>query len=146
VEHSLGASDLPLQKAGGFDEEFETYGLTSDAGDVVALIDGRASAEEIAESSNADEFAVLKLLAALTTLGLVHPEEAAPAADLRRPSPAFREPKRERRLGRADRESRDRTLGDRRGERGIRVGGAGAGAAGSPRRRDCASRRPYPDR
>ena len=95
VEHALGASDLPLLKAGGFDEEFETYGLTSDAGDVVALIDGRASAEEIAESSNADEFAVLKLLAALTTLGLVHPEEAAPAADLRRPSAAVREPKRE---------------------------------------------------
>ena len=95
VEHSLGASDLPLLKAGGFDEEFETFGLTSDAGAVVALIDGRASAEEIAENSNADEFAVLKLLAALTTLGLVHPEEAAPAADLRRPSPAVREPKRE---------------------------------------------------
>src|SRR5204863_9280129 len=68
--------------------------LTSDAGAVVALIDGRASAEEIAESSNADEFAVLKLLAALTTLGLVHPEEAEPAADLRRSSPPVREPER----------------------------------------------------
>jgi septal ring-binding cell division protein DamX len=95
VEHALGAPDLPLVKAGGFDEEFETYGLTSDAGDVVALIDGRASAEEIAESSNADEFAVLKLLAALTTLGLVHPEEAAPAADPRRLPAAAREPERE---------------------------------------------------
>ena len=95
VEHALGASDLPLLKTGGFEEEFETFGLTSDAGAVVALIDGRASAEEIAESSNADEFAVLKLLAALTTLGLVHPEEAAPETDLGRPSPAVREPKRE---------------------------------------------------
>jgi hypothetical protein len=106
IEHSLGASDLPLLKAGGFDEEFETFGLTSDAGAVVALIDGRASAEEIAENSNADEFAVLKLLAALTTLGLVHPEEAAPAADLRRPSPAVREPGREARGRRRSSRSR----------------------------------------
>jgi hypothetical protein len=95
VEHALGASDLPLLRVAGFDEEFESFGLTADAGAVVELIDGRASAEEIAESSNADEFAVLKLLAALTTLGLVHPAEAAPAADLRRPSPAVRESKRE---------------------------------------------------
>jgi hypothetical protein len=95
VEHSLGASDLPLLKASGFDEEFESFGLTADAGDVVALLDGRASAEEIAERSNAEEFAVLKLLAALTTLGLVHPAEAAPAADLRRPSAHDRESKRE---------------------------------------------------
>jgi hypothetical protein len=95
VEHALGASDLPLLKAAGFDEEFESFGLTSDAGSVVALIDGRASAEEIAETSNAEEFAVLKLLAALTTLGLVHPAEAAPAADPRRPLAAVRETKRE---------------------------------------------------
>jgi hypothetical protein len=95
VEHSLGASDLQLLRVSGFDEEFETFGLTADAGAVVALIDGRASAEEIAESSNADEFAVLKLLAALTTLGLVHPAEASPAADLRRPPAAVRETKRE---------------------------------------------------
>jgi hypothetical protein len=95
VEHALGASDLPLLKAAGFDEEFESFGLTSDAGSVVALIDGRASAEEIAETSNAEEFAVLKLLAALTTLGLVHPAEAAPAADPLRRSAAVRETKRE---------------------------------------------------
>ena len=78
VEHYLGPSDLPLVRAGGFDEEFETFGLTSDAVGVVALIDGRASAEEIAERAPAEEFAVLKLLAALTTLGLVHPAEATP--------------------------------------------------------------------
>jgi septal ring-binding cell division protein DamX len=95
VEHFLGAPDLPLVKTAGFDEEFETFGLTSDAGAVVALIDGKASAEEIAETSNADEFAVLKLLAALATLGLVHPAEAAPAADLPRPAGALRETRRE---------------------------------------------------
>jgi hypothetical protein len=84
VEHYLGPSDLPLLRAGSFDEEFETFGLTADAGSVVRLIDGKASAEEIAERSPADEFAVMKLLAALTTLGLVHPAEAAPAAPPRR--------------------------------------------------------------
>jgi len=78
VEHYLGPSDLPLLRAGTFDEEFETFGLTADADAVVALIDGRASAEEIAERAPSEEFAVLKLLAALTTLGLVHPAEAAP--------------------------------------------------------------------
>jgi uncharacterized protein DUF4388 len=77
VEHYLGPSDLPLVRAEDFDREFETFGLTSDAGSVVRLIDGQASAEEIAETAPADEFAVLKLLAALTTLGLVHPVEAA---------------------------------------------------------------------
>jgi hypothetical protein len=95
VEHYLGPSDLPLLRAAGFDGEFETFGLTADAGAVVGLIDGRASAEEIAERSNADEFAVLKLLAALTTLGLVHPAEAAPAAPPRRSASAVRESKRE---------------------------------------------------
>ncbi|HSP95142.1 MAG TPA: DUF4388 domain-containing protein, partial [Thermoanaerobaculia bacterium] len=87
VEHYLGPSDLPLLRAGTFDEEFETFGLTADAGSVVALIDGRASAEEIAERAPAEEFAVLKLLAALTTLGLVHPSEAAPEPEGEAPSP-----------------------------------------------------------
>ena len=77
VEHYLGPSDLPLLRAEGFDEAFETFGLTADARSVVRLIDGRATAEEIAARAPADEFAVLKLLAALTTLGLVHPAEAA---------------------------------------------------------------------
>ncbi len=92
VEHYLGPSDLPLLRAENFDEEFDTFGLTADAGTVVRLIDGEASAEEIAERSPAEEFAVLKLLAALTTLGLVHPAEAAPAAPLRRSAPPRREP------------------------------------------------------
>lgn len=87
VEHYLGPSDLPLLRAETFEKEFETLGLTSDAGSVVALIDGRASAEEIAERSPAEEFAVLKLLAGLTTLGLVHPAEAAPERGPATPSP-----------------------------------------------------------
>src|SRR5437879_4208792 len=92
VEHYLGPSDLPLLRAEGFDEEFETFGLTADAGSVVRLIDGESSAAEIAEKSPADEFAALKLLAALTTLGLVHPAEAAPAPPPRRPAALAREP------------------------------------------------------
>jgi len=87
VEHYLGPSDLPLLRAGSFDEEFETFGLTPDAVAVVALIDGRASAEEIAEGAPAEEFAVLKLLAALTTLGLVHPAEATPEPGRETPPP-----------------------------------------------------------
>jgi hypothetical protein len=87
VEHYLGPSDLPLLRAGSFHEEFETFGLTSDAVAVVALIDGRASAEEIAERAPAEEFAVLKLLAALTTLGLVHPAEATPEPGREAPPP-----------------------------------------------------------
>src|SRR6266508_858850 len=87
VEHYLGPSDLPLLRADSFDEEFETFGLTPDAVAVVALIDGRASAEEIAERAPAEEFAVLKLLAALTTLGLVHPAEAAPEPGREAPPP-----------------------------------------------------------
>ena len=78
IVHYLGPSDLPLVRAEDFDREFETFGLTSHAGSVVRLIDGQSSAEEIADTAPADEFAVLKLLAALTTLGLVHPVEAAP--------------------------------------------------------------------
>jgi hypothetical protein len=92
VEHYLGPSDLPLLRVENFDEQFETFGLTADAGSVVRLIDGKASAEEIAERSPAEEFSVLKLLAALTTLGLVHPAEAAPAAPPRRPAALPREP------------------------------------------------------
>ena len=80
VEHYLGPADLPLVRAERFQEEFKSFGLTPDAASVVRLIDGRATAEEIAGKAPADEFAVLKLLAALTTLGLVHPAEAAPGA------------------------------------------------------------------
>ncbi len=93
VEHYLGPSDLPLLRAEDFDGAFEAFALTADAGSVVRLIDGHATAEEIAEKAVADEFAVLKLLAALTTLGLVHPAEAASAPA--RPSPPSRRQRRE---------------------------------------------------
>src|SRR5262249_37130852 len=91
VEHYLGPSDLPLVRSERFDEEFEGFGLTSDAGSVIQLIDGKARAEEIAAKAPAEEFAVLKLLAALTTLGLIHPQEAAA------PRPAAAAPRKKKR-------------------------------------------------
>ena len=78
VLHHLGGVDVPLSRAGHFDSEFATFGLTPDAESVVRLIDGKSTAAEISSEATADAFAVEKLLAALVTLGLVHPEfEAA---------------------------------------------------------------------
>jgi hypothetical protein len=74
VEHQLGAPDAPLVRSPDFEREFATFGLTADAESVVRLIDGQATAEEISRAAPADEFAVRKLLAALTTLGLIRPE------------------------------------------------------------------------
>lgn len=79
VKH-LGGTDVPLVRASHFDAEFATFGLTADAESVVRLIDGTTSAEEIAREAPAEAFAVEKLLAALVTLGLVHPEFAGEAA------------------------------------------------------------------
>lgn len=80
IEHQLGASDAPLVRSADFDREFSSFGLTADAESVVRLIDGHASAEDIAQAAPAEDFAVRKLLAALTTLGLVSASvEVAPA-------------------------------------------------------------------
>ena len=76
----LGGADVPLSRAAHFDAEFATFGLTADAESVVRLIDGSSSAEEIASEAPAEAFAVEKLLAALVTLGLVHPAFTAGAA------------------------------------------------------------------
>jgi hypothetical protein len=79
VDHQLGSPEQTLVRGERFDVEFPTFGLTADAESVVRLIDGRSTAAEIAEKAPADEFAVRKLLAALVTLGLVHPVPVAPA-------------------------------------------------------------------
>jgi hypothetical protein len=84
VLHYLGGVDVPLARAESFEEEFATFGLTADAESVVSLIDGKSSAAEIASEAPAEPFAVEKLLAALVTLGLVHPEFGAGAT--RRPA------------------------------------------------------------
>jgi hypothetical protein len=83
IEHQLGSSEAPLLRAPGFEEEFTTFGLTADAESVVRLIDGRASATEISRTAPSDQFAVLKLLAALATLGLVRPAQTLPGRALR---------------------------------------------------------------
>lgn len=82
VLHYLGGVDVPIARAESFDEEFATFGLTADAESVVSLIDGKSSAAEIASEAPAEPFAVEKLLAALVTLGLVHPEFGAGATRL----------------------------------------------------------------
>ncbi|HTD53326.1 MAG TPA: hypothetical protein VK780_09895, partial [Thermoanaerobaculia bacterium] len=82
VDHQLGPTDVPLRRSDNFDEEFSTFGLTADAESVVQLIDGGATAIEISERAPAGEFAVLKLLAALTTLGLLAPETPAPPKEI----------------------------------------------------------------
>ena len=74
VLHYLGGADVPLARAPHFDSEFIAFGLTADAEAVVRLIDGKATAAQIASEGPAEPFAVEKLLAALVTLGLVHPE------------------------------------------------------------------------
>jgi hypothetical protein len=84
----LGGADVPLARASHFDAEFSTFGLTADAESVVRLIDGTASAEEIASEAPAEAFAVEKLLAALVTLGLVHPAFAPGASEGRALAPS----------------------------------------------------------
>src|SRR5262249_16700062 len=76
VLHYLGGADVPLVRSPNFDTEFATFGLTSDAEAVVRLIDGKSTAAEIASEAPAEAFAVEKLLAALVTLGLIHPAYA----------------------------------------------------------------------
>ncbi len=71
IEHQLGPSDATLARSEDFDREFATFGLTADAESVVRMIDGKATADEIARGAPADDFAVRKLLAALMTLGLL---------------------------------------------------------------------------
>ena len=79
VHRSLGTVDAPLQRAADFEERFRALGLTTDANEVVEAIDGRTTAAEISRRVGPDAFSVEKLLAALTTLGLAHPEYAAPS-------------------------------------------------------------------
>jgi hypothetical protein len=88
VLHHLGGVDVPLVRDSRFDAEFSTFGLTDDAESVVRLIDGESTAAQISSEAPADTFAVEKLLAALVTLGLVHPAYATPESDsAARPTP-----------------------------------------------------------
>ncbi|HVE66739.1 MAG TPA: hypothetical protein VNC59_09165 [Thermoanaerobaculia bacterium] len=95
IHHSLGAPDAALVRAADFDEKFSSLGLTQDALVVAEAIDGSSTAAEISERTPPDPFSVEKLLAALATLGLVHPEyarEAPREAERLPPPPPTREP------------------------------------------------------
>jgi hypothetical protein len=81
VLHHLGGVDVPLVRDARFETEFSTFGLTDDAESVVRLIDGESTAAEISAEAPAEPFAVEKLLAALVTLGLVHPAYAVGEAE-----------------------------------------------------------------
>jgi hypothetical protein len=94
IEHQIGPPEQTLVRGERFDVEFASFGLTADAESVVHLIDGRSTASEIAARAPADEFAVRKLLAALVTLGLVHPVPARPPERHREAEP-LPEPERE---------------------------------------------------
>ncbi|HEV2064183.1 MAG TPA: hypothetical protein VGS00_06505, partial [Thermoanaerobaculia bacterium] len=87
VDHQLGSPDARLARSEDFDQEFSTFGLTADAESVVRLIDGQATARQIAAKAPADVFAVEKLLAALVTLQLLRPEPEADRA-ASEPSPS----------------------------------------------------------
>jgi hypothetical protein len=92
VDHQLGPTHVPLRRSPNFDAEFASFGLTADAESVVHLIDGQASATDICDRAPAEEFAVLKLLAALKTLGLlVGEEEVSPAPAAEPPLPPLAE-------------------------------------------------------
>jgi hypothetical protein len=84
VLQHLGGVDVPLVRDSHFESEFATFGLTDDAESVVRLIDGESTAADIAGEAPAETFAVEKLLAALVTLGLVHPAYAVGESDSER--------------------------------------------------------------
>ena len=92
VVSKVGPTDLPLRKAEGFAPSFAALGLTADADAVASLVDGHRSVEEIVRKSKADEFAVLKLLAALIALGLVRPSYEAPFPEPHPAEPELAEP------------------------------------------------------
>jgi len=82
VLRKIGATDIPIARVDGFAEGFAALGLTADADAVVEGIDGQRTIEKVVKHSRADEFATLKLLAALMTLGLIHPILEAPREGL----------------------------------------------------------------
>jgi hypothetical protein len=94
VLRKIGATDIPIARVDGFAEGFAALGLTADADAVVEGIDGHRTIEKVVKHSRADEFATLKLLGALMTLGLIHPileapREALAPADELEPSPSM---------------------------------------------------------
>ncbi|HWC64732.1 MAG TPA: DUF4388 domain-containing protein, partial [Thermoanaerobaculia bacterium] len=70
VVRAIGPTDIPVARSAEFAEGFAALGLTADADAVVEGIDGRRTIDQVVRRSRADEFATLKLLAALMVLRL----------------------------------------------------------------------------
>ncbi|MHB0968556.1 MAG: DUF4388 domain-containing protein [Thermoanaerobaculia bacterium] len=76
VDAAFGHGDVILHHTERFNEEYRELDLNADADAIVSQIDGSKTALEIAALTAIDAFTVLKLLHALTVLGLVAPEKA----------------------------------------------------------------------
>lgn len=73
-DKALKGGELVLGKAPDFADQFDKLGLNEEAEQVVAAVDGRRSAEEVANYSGKDTFNVYKLLHALRLLRLLKVE------------------------------------------------------------------------
>jgi hypothetical protein len=96
VRDALGDESAPLHRSPNFEEEFSSFGLTADAESVIRLIDGKSSPNDIASKAPADAFAVRKLLAALSVLGLARSSpQTGPRGLVAVPDPSPEEPESE---------------------------------------------------
>ena len=70
-EQAMDSGNAAFEKAPAFDDAFRRLGLNEDAEQIVAQIDGKNTAAEVASRSGKDIFNVYKLLEALRLLKLV---------------------------------------------------------------------------
>jgi len=77
-EQAMDSGNAVFEKATNFDDAFRRLGLNEDAEQIVAHIDGRNSAAEVASRSGKDIFNVYKLLEALRLLHLVTRSDKPP--------------------------------------------------------------------
>jgi len=77
-EQAMDSGNAVFAKAANFDDAFRRLGLNEDAEQIVAQIDGRNSAAEVASRSGKDIFNVYKLLEALRLLRLVTRSDKPP--------------------------------------------------------------------
>ena len=77
-EQAMDSGNAVFEKAPTFDDAFRRLGLNEDAEQIVAQIDGKNSAAEVASRSGKDIFNVYKLLEALRLLRLVTRSDKPP--------------------------------------------------------------------
>lgn len=70
-DRALEGGSVVFKKSGDFHEVFGRLGLNEDAEAIIAQVDGRWTASEVAAASGRDAFNVYKLLHALATLGIL---------------------------------------------------------------------------